>query len=134
MGNASHKASKTSNATRVDFNLPFTGQGKMKSDESKVYAKVRICQKCNRIAATHVRKFDLEKVPQRYIMNPKHIDYNFIIGEYKVYGYNGWMSECQYLVDLPKEHILTKYNYYLCSDCYEQYGTPTCEWNHWELY
>jgi hypothetical protein len=123
------------------LNIKAMGNTRSKINKSKmtetiapVPNKVRICQKCQRLAATRVRKFDLENVPKRYILNPNNISYSFIISEYKVYGYNGWMSDSVYLVDLPKEHVLTKYSYYVCDNCYEKEKEPLCVWNHWEKY
>lgn len=97
--------------------------------------RVRLCQKCEKKAADYVRKFDFEKVPREYIINPENVVYWLLVKEYKENGPSGWMNENKYLVNLPKEFVLTKYNYYLCTDCYKiPTNKITCEWNFWEKY
>src|SRR5579872_1610104 len=90
-------------------------------------APVRLCQKCYTDPAQHVRKMDLSKVPKEYILRPGDIQNSILTNIHHVP-----LSDTIQFINLPKEHTLTKYDYYLCKKCYlDRPKERDQEWNYW---
>lgn len=99
----------------------------IKHTEIHTEEKKHLCSKCFLNQSSYVRKFDPNKVPQKFILNPSDISYISISLSTK-----NSFDKTQ-IVNLPKEYILTKYDYYLCTSCYALNDQITCEWNYWKL-
>jgi hypothetical protein len=87
----------------------------------------KLCHNCNTNPAEHVRKMNLSKVPKEYILRPGDIRRSILTNIHHVSS----TDKIQF-VNLPKEHTLTKYDYYLCQGCYQDRPKELDqEWNYW---
>jgi hypothetical protein len=96
-----------------------------KSISYKDISNLRRCQKCNSIAF-YVRKLNIKLVPQKYIL-----DRNDPCAQAIMELHHIKYSDKYHFITFPKELVLTKYDYYLCDQCYQTRG-ETCEWNYWK--
>jgi len=89
----------------------------------------RKCQKCHKKKAKYIRKFDIDKVPTSYFMRQDDNCADLLINYHKIDYY----SNKFYFLKLPKEYLLTKYNYYVCKKCFDiEAKEDSMVWNSWE--
>jgi hypothetical protein len=83
------------------------------------------CTKCRNNTAVKLRRLDKSKLPQQYYHKPD-ADLSIIMKLNKMDT-----SNTDYWIHLPPSMILSKYDYYLCADCYKDNCELNYEWNYW---
>ena len=102
------------------------------SPESFVYtpgfnASTKLCTDCRINQAHHIRKLNINKVPREYLLAPDNINSFILTNTYKID-----FNDRENFLNLPREHRLTKYDYYLCNKCYNHRSTSQDQvWNYW---
>lgn len=91
----------------------------------EIVGKSRKCQSCKRHNATYMRSVNLSKIPQKYILTENDVCYNMLISK------NKFDINPLDLINLPKNLVMTKYDYYVCDICYEAESPMSQEWNVW---
>lgn len=96
------------------------------------HQKTHQCQKCWNANAEFHRKLDLDRIPKEYLLDGSSPTSNLIMFYLKKnLGDKYDPSNKYYLINFPKEHILTKYDYYLCKTCYSFEDHNCVPWNYW---
>ena len=85
-------------------------------DDNKDTSQLRLCSECRIHPAAHVRKMNIDKVPKEFFLQPTDISSFILTNSHKI----NFNDQRNYL-NLPKEHRLTKYDYYLCTHCYHHH-------------
>ena len=102
------------------------------SPESFVYTSgfntnTKLCSDCRINQAHRVRKLNIDKVPKEYLLAPDDINSFILTNTYKID-----FNDRENFLNLPREHRLTKYDYYLCNKCYNHRSTSQDQvWNYW---
>jgi hypothetical protein len=90
------------------------------------------CQKCWNTKAKYVRKLDQEKIPKEYILDKSNVVTGLILYYLNQYPDNKRdISDKYNFIHFPKEFRLTKYDYYLCEECWSSEDHNCMPWNYW---
>lgn len=96
--------------------------------------KIHKCQKCWSRPANHVRRLDIEMVPDEYFIRRTGIEAN-LLSVYLANRGEKYDPENKYqFIRFPKELVLTKYDYYLCGVCFSFENYECVPWNYWTKY
>jgi len=77
---------------------------------------IKLCNECRIHHASHVRRMNIDKVPKEFFLQPTDTSSFILTNTHKID-----FSDLRNFLNLPKEHRLTKYDYYLCTHCYRHY-------------